>query len=177
MNECQHFGVEPDIVASAKGIASGLPLGACIARESVMQWPRGSHGNTYGGNPISVAASLATIELLEEQYLTNAADVGQYTMDALEEIQMRHPSIGDVRGKGLMIGVEFVKDKNTKEPNEALRNSIENYGFHYGLLLLGCGKSAIRLAPPLCITKKEIDEGLEIFEHAISMAEQEQGLR
>jgi 4-aminobutyrate aminotransferase len=172
----EHFGVEPDIVTSAKGIASGLPLGACIARESVMQWPRGSHGNTYGGNPISVAASLATIELLEEQYLTNAADVGQYTMDALEEIQMRHPSIGDVRGKGLMIGVEFVKDKNTKEPNEALRTSIENYGFQYGLLLLGCGKSAIRLAPPLCIAKKEIDEGLEIFEYAISMAEQEQGL-
>jgi 4-aminobutyrate aminotransferase len=172
----EHFGVEPDIVASAKGIASGLPLGACIARESVMQWPRGSHGNTYGGNPISVAASLATIELLEEQYLANAADVGQYTMDALEEIQMRHPSIGDVRGKGLMIGVEFVQDKNTKEPNEALRNSVENYGFQYGLLLLGCGTSSIRLAPPLCITKKEIDEGLEIFEHAIGMAEQEQGL-
>ncbi len=114
----EHFGVEPDIVTSAKGIASGLPLGACIARESVMQWPRGTHGNTYGGNPISCAASLATIELLEEGYLANAAEVGQYTMDALEEIQMRHPSIGDVRGKGLMIGVEFVKDKSTKEPNK-----------------------------------------------------------
>ena len=172
----EHFGVEPDIVTSAKGIASGLPLGACIARESVMQWPRGTHGNTYGGNPISCAASLATIELLEEQYLANAAKVGQYTLDALEEIQMRHPSIGDVRGKGLMIGVEFVTDKNTKEPNAAIRDLIEKYGFQHGLLLLGCGKSAIRLAPPLCITKQEIDEGLEILEYAITMAEQEQGL-
>ena len=172
----EHFGVEPDIVTSAKGIASGLPLGACIARESVMQWPRGTHGNTYGGNPISCAASLATIELLEEQYLANAAEVGQYTLDALEEIQMRHPSIGDVRGKGLMIGVEFVKDKNTKEPNEAIRDRVEKYGFQHGLLLLGCGKSAIRLAPPLCITEREIDEGLEVFEFVITMAEQEQGL-
>jgi len=172
----EHFGVEPDIVTSAKGIASGLPLGACIARESVMQWPKGTHGNTYGGNPLSCAASLATIELLEEQYLTNAAEVGQYTLDALEEIQMRHPSIGDVRGKGLMIGVEFVKDKNTKEPNAVLRDMIEKYGFQHGLLLLGCGKSAIRLAPPLCIKQQEMDEGLEIFEYAITMAEQEQGL-
>ena len=172
----EHFGVEPDIVTSAKGIASGLPLGACIARESVMQWPRGVHGNTYGGNPISCAASLATIELLEEHYLANAAEVGQYTLDALEEIQMRHPSIGEVRGKGLMIGVEFVKDKDTKEPNTAIRDMIEKYGFQYGLLLLGCGKSTIRLAPPLCITEQEIDEGLEVFEYVITMAEQEQGL-
>jgi 4-aminobutyrate aminotransferase len=173
----EHFGVEPDIITSAKGIASGLPLGACIARGSVMDWPKGTHGNTFGGNPISCAASLATIELLEEQYLANAAEVGQYTKDALEEIQTRHTSIGDVRGKGLMIGIEFVKDKSTKEPNEAIRDMIEKYGFQYGLLLLGCGKSTIRLAPPLCITKQEIDEGLEVFEYVITMAEQEQGLR
>jgi 4-aminobutyrate aminotransferase len=173
----EHFGVEPDIITSAKGIASGLPLGACIARESVMDWPKGTHGNTYGGNPISCAASLATIELLEEGYLANAAEVGQYAKDALEEIQARHPSIGDVRGKGLMIGVEFVKDKSTKEPNEGIRNMVEKYGFEHGLLLLGCGKSVIRLAPPLCITKQEIDEGLEIFEHAVTLAELEQGLR
>ena len=173
----EHFGVEPDIITSAKGIASGLPLGACIARESVMTWPKGAHGNTYGGNPISCAASLATIELLEEQYLNNAAEVGQYTIDALQEIQVRHPSIGEVRGKGLMIGVEFVKDKNTKEPNEEIRNKIEHIGYEYGLLLLGCGKSTIRLAPPLCITKQETDEALEIFEGAITMAEKDQGLR
>jgi 4-aminobutyrate aminotransferase len=172
----EHFGVEPDILTSAKGIASGLPLGACVARESVMDWPKGTHGNTYGGNPISCAASLATIELIEEGYLVNAAEVGQYAMEALQEVQTRHPSVGDVRGRGLMIGVEFVKDKATKEPNEAIRDMIEKYGFQHGLLLLGCGKSVIRLAPPLCITKQEVDEGLEIFEHVITMAEQEQGL-
>jgi 4-aminobutyrate aminotransferase len=173
----EHFGVEPDIVTSAKGIASGLPLGACIARASVMDWPKGTHGNTFGGNPISCAASLATIELLEEGILANAAEVGQYAKDALEEIQTRHPSIGDVRGKGLMIGVEFVKDKGTKESNEAIRDMVEQFGFQHGLLLLGCGKSTIRLVPPLCITKQEIDEGLEIFEYVITLAEQEQGLR
>jgi 4-aminobutyrate aminotransferase len=173
----EHFGIEPDIITSAKGIASGLPLGACIARESVMNWPKGTHGNTFGGNPISCAASIATIELLEEQYLANAAEVGQYTLDCLAEIQARHTSIGDVRGKGLMIGVEFVKDKSTKEPNEEIRNMIEQAGFEHGLLLLGCGKSVIRLAPPLCITKMEIDEGLEIFEQVITAAEKQLGLR
>jgi 4-aminobutyrate aminotransferase len=173
----EHWDVEPDIVVSAKGIASGLPLGACIARESVMTWPKGTHGNTYGGNPIACAASLATIELLEEKYLANAAEVGQYALDALAEIQTRHTSIGDVRGKGLMIGVEFVKDKNTKEPNEEIRGMIEHSGFEHGLLLLGCGRSTIRLAPPLSITKKEMDEGLELFEEVITMAEKEQGLR
>ena len=167
----EHFGVEPDIITSAKGIASGLPLGACIARESVMTWPKGAHGNTYGGNPISCAAALATIDLLEESYLENAVEVGQYALDILQEIQMRHPSIGDVRGKGLMIGVEFVKDKETKEPNEEIRNKIEEVGFEHGLLLLGCGKSTIRLAPPLCVTKNEMDEALEIFEETITMTE------
>ena len=138
---------------------------------------QGAHGNTYGGNPISCAASLATIDLLEESYLANAAEVGEYTLDALQEIQMRHPSIGDVRGKGLMIGVEFVKDKTTKEPNEEIRNMIEEIGFEHGLLLLGCGKSTIRLAPPLCITKAEMDEALEIFEETITVGEKKQGLR
>jgi len=172
----EHFGVEPDIITSAKGIASGLPLGACIARESIMTWQKGAHGNTYGGNPIACAASLATIELLEESYLDNAAEIGRYTIERLQEIQSRHPSIGAVRGKGLMIGVEFVMDKSTREPNEEIRNVIEDIGFEYGILLLGCGKSTIRLAPPLCITKDEIDEALEIFEGVITMAEQKQGL-
>lgn len=167
----EHFGVEPDIITSAKGIASGLPLGACIARESVMTWSKGAHGNTYGGNPISCAAALATIDLLEESYVANAAEVGQYALDALQEIQVRHPSIGDVRGKGLMIGVEFVKNKETKEPDEELRNKIEEVGFEHGILLLGCGKSTIRLAPPLCITRNEMDEALEIFEETITLTE------
>ncbi len=111
----ENFGVEPDILTSAKGIASGVPLGACIARKSIMDWERGAHGNTYGGNPLACAAANKTIDLIKREYLKNAAEVGQYGLDALQEIAMRHPSIGDVRGIGLMIGVEFVKDRNTKE--------------------------------------------------------------
>jgi len=117
-----------------------------------------------------------TNDLLEESYLANAAEVGQYALDVLQVIQVWHPSIGDVRGKGLMISVEFVKDKATKEPNEKIRNMIENTGFEHDLLLLGCGKSTIRLAPPLCITKGDVDEALEIFEGAISMTEEKQDL-
>jgi 4-aminobutyrate aminotransferase len=169
----EHFGVEPDIVCSAKGIASGIPFGAIIARESVMTWPEGAHGNTYGGNPIAAAASLATIDLLEKGYIQNAAEVGEYTLDALEEIQVRHPSIGDVRGKGLMVGIDFVKDKETREPAYELRAKIENLAYQYGLITLGCGKSAIRFAPPLSISKTEVDEGLEIFEHVVTLAEKE----
>ncbi len=173
----EHFGVEPDIVTAAKGIASGMPLGACIARQSVMDWERGSHGNTYGGNPISCAAALATFELINDEYLANAADVGQYTMDALEEIQARHPSMGDVRGRGLMIGVEFVQDRNTKEPAKELCDRIVELAFERGLLTLGCGKSVIRIAPALSINKSEIDEGLQTFEEAITLAEKEFNLQ
>jgi 4-aminobutyrate aminotransferase len=167
----EHFGVEPDIVTSAKGIASGMPLGAMIARKSIMTWSKGAHGNTYGGNPISCAASLATIDLIEHDYLANAQEMGEYMMDALEEISIRHKSIGDIRGQGLMIGVDFVKDRKTRKPNGTIRNQIEQLGFKHGLLLLGCGASTIRLAPPLCITKSEIDEGLKIFDHVIGIAE------
>jgi 4-aminobutyrate aminotransferase len=169
----EHFGVEPDIVASAKGIASGMPLGAMIARRTIMTWPKGSHGNTYGGNPVACAASLATIDLIEREYLENAKEMGTYMMDALEEIQMRHPSIGQIRGLGLMIGVDFVKDRETRMPNPEIRSKIEQLGFRHGLLLLGCGASTIRLAPPLSITKSEIDEGLMIFDHVIGLAENE----
>jgi 4-aminobutyrate aminotransferase len=168
----EHFGVEPDIVASAKGIASGMPLGAMIARKSIMTWNKGAHGNTYGGNPVACAASLATIDLIENGYMENAIEMGEYMRDALEEIRMRHPSIGDVRGLGLMIGVDFVKDQSTREPDSEMRHRVEQLGFEYGLLLLGCGKSTIRLAPPLSINKSEIDEGLKIFDHVIGIAEQ-----
>ncbi len=169
----EHFGVEPDIICSAKGIASGVPLGAIIAKKSVMTWPEGAHGNTYGGNPIACAAALATLELIEKEYMQNAAEVGAYALDALTEIQARHPSIGQVRGKGLMIGIDFVKDRETREPHKALRDRVEDLAFRHGLLTMGCGRSALRLAPPLCITKDEIDEGLEILEYAISQAEKE----
>ncbi|RME89195.1 MAG: acetyl ornithine aminotransferase family protein [Anaerolineae bacterium] len=169
----EHFGVEPDIVTSAKGIASGMPLGVAIARRSVMDWEKGAHGNTYGGNPVACAAALATIDLIEKQYLRNAAEMGRYTMDALAEIMARHPSIGDVRGLGLMIGVEFVRDRESREPAETLRDRVVNLAFERGLLLLGCGKSVIRIAPPLSVSKSEIDEGLQIFEEAVSLAEKE----
>jgi len=172
----EHYGVEPDMFTSAKGIASGMPLGACVARKSVMDWGKGTHGNTYGGNPISCAAALATIDLIQKEYMENATNMGQYALDALEEITQRHPSIGNVRGKGLMIGVEFVKDRETKEPAKELTERVVDLAFERGLLMLSCAKSVIRVAPPLSISKSEIDEGLKIFVESIALAEKEMGM-
>lgn len=169
----EHFGVEPDIVCAAKGIASGMPLGAMFAKEHIVNWPKGAHGNTYGGNPIACAAALATIDLIENQYLQNAIEMGAYTMNALHSLMTQHPTIGDVRGKGLMIGIEFVKDQVTKEPAEKLRDHIVDLAFNHGLLLLGCGKSVIRIAPPLCVTQPEIDEALSILDEVMTIAERE----
>ena len=169
----EHFGIEPDIVCIGKGIASGIPLGAIIARKSIVTWPLGSHGNTYGGNPIACAAALATMDLIEDEYLENARVVGDYALDALNEIAVRHPSIGEVRGKGLMIGVEFVKNKQSKEPAHDMSERIVQRAFERGLITLGCGKSTIRISPSLSITKSEIESGLEIFEESISLAEKE----
>jgi 4-aminobutyrate aminotransferase len=169
----EHFGIEPDIVCVGKGIASGIPLGAIIARKSIVSWPLGSHGNTYGGNPIACAAALATMDLIQDEYLQNAQEVGDYAIDALNEIAARHPSIGEVRGKGLMIGVEFVKNKVSKEPAHDLRERIVQRAFERGLISLGCGKSTIRISPSLSITKSEIDDGLEIFEESITLGEKE----
>jgi 4-aminobutyrate aminotransferase len=169
----EHFGVEPDIVCIAKGIASGVPMGVMMAREHIMAWPKGSHGNTFGGNPLACAAALATIDLIENGLLENTNQVGEYCMDILEEIKSRHPCIGDVRGKGLMIGVEFVLDRQSKVPAEKLRDRIVDLAFSMGLLTLGCGKSVIRIAPPLSVSREEVDEGMHILEQAISMAEME----
>ncbi len=169
----EHWNTEPDIVCTAKGIASGIPLGGIISRSSVMDWPEGSHSNTFGGNPIACAAGLTTLELIESEMLQNAAELGEYTLDALAEIQVRHPSIGQVRGKGLMIGIEFVEDRDTRKPAPALRDRIAELTFEYGALTLACGDSAIRLAPPLNITRSLMNEGLEILETAISEAEAE----
>ena len=169
----EHFGIEPDIVCVGKGVASGIPLGAIIARKSLATWPLGSHGNTYGGNPIACAAALATIDLIEQEYLQNATEVGNYTLDALNEIAVRHPSIGQVRGIGLMIGVEFVKEQHSKEPAHDLREHIVQNAFERGLLTLGCGRSTIRISPPLSISKGEMDDGLKVFEEAIALAEKE----
>lgn len=172
----ENFGVEPDIFTSAKGIASGVPLGACVARHTIMTWERGAHGNTYGGNPLACAAALKTIELLEREYIQNAAEIGQYALDALAEMAVRHPSIGEVRGIGMMIGVEFVTDKDSKEPADKLRDAVVHNAFERGLLLLGCAKSVIRIAPPLSMSKAEMDEGLKIFEESLSLAEKALGM-
>jgi 4-aminobutyrate aminotransferase len=168
----QHWGVEPDIVCTAKGIASGMPLGAMIARKSVMTWPSGTHGNTYGGNPLSCVAALETIRLVQSGYMENAAQEGEYVIDALTEMASRHPSIGQVRGRGLMVGVEFVKDRTLKVPDKKLRDTLVHHAFENGLLLLGCGQSVVRIAPPLNIERPLIDEGLEKFEAALTEAEQ-----
>jgi 4-aminobutyrate aminotransferase len=155
------------------GIASGIPLGAIIARKSIVTWPLGSHGNTYGGNPIACAAALATLDLIQDEYLQNAKEVGDYALDALNEIAVRHPSIGQVRGIGLMIGVEFVKNKQSREPAHDLSERIVRRAFERGLISLGCGRSTIRISPPLSITRSELDDGLKIFEESISLAEKE----
>jgi 4-aminobutyrate aminotransferase len=161
----QHWGVEPDIVCLAKGIASGMPLGAMIARKSVMNWPQGAHGNTFGGNPISCAAALETIRLLEDGLIENAACVGGYMQDCLEELAARHRSIGEVRGRGL------IKDKGTKERAPGLRDDMIHGAFLRGLLLLGCGRNTVRFTPPLTVTTGEVDEALAIFEDALTEAE------
>jgi len=168
----EHWGVEPDILLSAKGIASGMPLGAMMARKSVMTWRPGSHGNTFGGNPVSCAAALATLDVIErEGLLDHAAETGAYAMSVLKQMQLRHPSIGEVRGKGLMIGVEFVQDRRTKEPAHDLSEDINVRAFHKGVLMLPCGVSAIRLSPALNIDKSLLDEALDLFERAITEAE------
>jgi 4-aminobutyrate aminotransferase len=172
----EHYGVEPDMFTTAKGIASGMPLGACVARKSVMDWGKGTHGNTYGGNPISCAAALATIDLIQSEYMENATVMGKHALDALEEIMLQHQSIGNVRGKGLMIGVEFVVDQQTKEPAKELTNRVVDLAFERGLLMLSCAKSVIRIAPPLSISIAELDEGLKIFAEAVTVAEEEFGI-
>jgi 4-aminobutyrate aminotransferase len=178
----EHFGVEPDIVATAKGIASGLPLGAIIARESIMsEWVPGSHGNTFGGNPLSCAAALATLDLLGDVngkggMIENAREVGQYILDALEEMMPRHPSIGQARGIGMMIGVELVYDQQTREPAKKLRDEAIHRAFDKGLLLLGCGSSTIRLIPPLNLDKATADEALHVIDAAIGETELAHGL-
>ena len=148
------FGVEPDIVAVAKGIASGMPISAMIAKADVMTWPSGTHGSTFGGNPVACEAAIATIELLEEKLMANATEVGNYIMAQMRSMMDRHRLIGDVRGFGLMIGIEFVRDRVTKEKASEETEEIVQRAFRKGLLLLGCGENIIRLAPPLLWIKK-----------------------
>lgn len=171
----QHWGVEPDIVCCAKGIASGVPLGAMIARRGVVSWGPGAHGNTYGGNPLACAASLETLRLIEAGYMENARTVGAHMLEKLRAMSDRHPAIGQARGLGLMIGVDLVKDKVTKEPAHELMEAVLKGAFERGLLLLGCGASVMRFAPPLSISEELADEALGMFEDAVTEAERNMG--
>jgi len=153
----EHAGVEPDIICAAKGIASGMPLGATIARASVMDWPAGAHASTFGGNPVAAAAALATLDLLEQKYIANAARMGERLFREMTPWTERHEIVGDVRGRGLMIGIEFVRDRKTKEKAPELRNRAVQMAFHKGLLVLPAGDSAIRLSPPLVINEKQAE--------------------
>jgi 4-aminobutyrate aminotransferase len=161
-------GVEPDLVAIAKGIASGLPLGVTVARAGLMAWPPGAHASTFGGNPVSCAAALATIRLLRDGMVKNAADVGAHLMAGLKALAGKHPLIGDVRGRGLMIGVELVRDRQTKERAIEERDAIVSACFARGLLLLGAGKNSIRFSPPLVLTREQADTAIAIFDQALS---------
>jgi 4-aminobutyrate aminotransferase len=163
----QHYGVDADIVCIAKGIASGLPLGLCVARADLMDWKKGAHASTFGGNPVCIAAALKTIELLERELVSNAAEVGDYLKSGLEKLMAKHQCIGDVRGMGFMLGVEFVKDKTSRQPDADLRDRVEMASFERGLILLGCGANSIRWSPPLILTKENVDIALEIFDEAI----------
>ncbi len=164
----EHFGVEPDMVAVAKGVASGLPLGVTTARAEVMAWPPGSHASTFGGNPVSCAAALKTIELLKTSLMKNAAEVGDFMFDRLRELQQKHQIIGDVRGRGLMIGIELVRDRVTKERAVTERDAVVDACFKRGLLVLGAGKNAIRISPPLVLTKAQASTAVDILDAALS---------
>jgi 4-aminobutyrate aminotransferase len=168
MFAAEHFGITADIVNIAKGIASGLPLGITCARAEVMSWPPGAHASTFGGNPVSCAAALVTIRLLREQYVQNAAVVGDYMMNGLRALQEKHQIIGDVRGRGLMIGVELVRDRKTKERAVEARGAVVQAMFKRGVLILGAGRNAIRFAPPLVITKDQADTILRIFDESLT---------
>jgi 4-aminobutyrate aminotransferase len=163
----EHFGLEPDIVAIAKGIASGLPLGATVARAELMTWKPGAHASTFGGNPVSVAAALTTIELLEQELVDNAARVGARMMARMRDWPRRFPCVGDVRGLGLMIGFEIVRDQASKERDPELRDRIVDLAFRRGLLVLGAGPNSIRLAPPLVLTADQADFAVETLEGCI----------
>ncbi|TMA10701.1 MAG: acetyl ornithine aminotransferase family protein [Deltaproteobacteria bacterium] len=163
MFACEHWDVEPDILCVAKGIASGLPLGAMIAKSDISTWTRGTHGSTFGGNPVACAAALATLALLEDGLMKNAAEVGGYLKEKLGHLKSSHPPISDVRGLGLMIGVELAKRDAARTPDAELRNQVIQKVFEKGLLLLGCGESTIRFCPPLIVSKSEADAAVEIF--------------
>jgi 4-aminobutyrate aminotransferase len=169
MFACQHDGVQPDIMTLAKGLGSGLPIGAIVAKRRLMQqWKHGSHGNTYGGNPITCSAAIATLELVEREYAANAAEIGSYFMARLNKLALDYPCIGQVRGRGLMIGMELIETGG--EPAHDLSEALIDRAFHNGLLLLTCGKSTVRFMPPLSVSREEIDEAMDIIRIALEEA-------
>lgn len=164
----EHWGVQPDIITTAKGLASGMPIGTVTARKSLMEkWAPGAHGNTYGGNPLCCAAALATLDLVEKAYMANAVEVGEYLLGRMQELAERYPLIGQVRGKGLMIGMEFVEDRESKKPAKKFVAELIHEAFYNGLLLLPCGVSTIRFMPPLMLNRELADEAMEIIEQSI----------
>jgi 4-aminobutyrate aminotransferase len=168
MFACEHWDVVPDIMTLAKGLGSGLPIGMVVAKRSIMQrWTRGAHGNTFGGNPLCCAAALATLDLVEREYCANAAAVGAYFIAQLEHLAEKFQVVGQVRGKGLMIGMELVKDRATRVPAKALCDALITRAYHNGLILLSCGQSTVRFMPPLLIGKADVDEALGLLEWSL----------
>jgi 4-aminobutyrate aminotransferase len=165
-----HWGVEPDILCLAKGIASGMPLGAMVARDEVMDWPSGSHASTFGGNPVSCRAALATLDLIQGQYMANAAARGKQLKEGLVQLRQRHPEIGDVRGLGLMVAMDIVHPGEPSTGNPTGREAVVQEAFRRGLLLLGCGEYAVRFCPPLCVTAAQVDTALEILDGILAAA-------
>ena len=173
----EHTGVQPDIVCMAKGIASGMPLGICMTRAEIMDWKPGSHASTFGGNPVAIAAAIATMNVLEREGIANAAKLGEATISRLRGWVTKHSIVGDVRGRGLMIGVEIVKEQKTREAAPELRDRIVDLAFERGLLILGCGETSVRLAPPLVVQQGEVDAALAILEECIDIAQSEGNIK
>jgi 4-aminobutyrate aminotransferase len=168
----EHTGVEPDMVCSAKGIASGMPLGVVITKADVMDWVPGSHASTFGGNPVCIASALATLELLESELIGNSAEVGAYMLKRIKTWVEKYGIVGDVRGLGLMIGVEIVEDKKSKAVAPKLRDRIvDELAFAKGVLFLGCGETTIRLSPPLVLSKQQADIAMDTLEASIAEAD------
>jgi 4-aminobutyrate aminotransferase len=163
-----HEGVKADIMCLAKGLGSGMPIGACVARADIMDWHKGAHASTFGGNPVALTAALKTIELLEGGLVENSKTVGAYLEEGLRELMEKHECIGDVRGMGMMLGVEFVSDKTSLTPAPELRDRVEMACYQKGLIILGCGANSIRFSPPLILAKEHVDVALEIFDEAIA---------
>jgi 4-aminobutyrate aminotransferase len=168
----EHTGVQPDMVCMAKGIASGMPLGVVMTKAEVMDWVPGSHASTFGGNPVCIAAALATLDVIEKEgLLAHSAELGNHMLKRMADWPKKHRMVGDVRGRGLMLGVEIVKDKQTKEYAHDERDRIVELAFERGILFLGCGPSTVRISPPLVVSQDEADTAIDVLEECISIVE------